>query len=389
MSQSDTQRRERILVVDDDPAIREVVVDLLEPQGYLCEVAFDAESGKQSFLAGEYALVVTDLKMPGHNGTWLIDQVLAARPDTAVVAISGYAETELAVDCLRRGAYDFVSKPFRASELYSAVERALRRLLDDRRYKSGLEEEVQLKTEQLEVALKDLNAAYQTTLEALAASLDARERDTGRHSQRVMRFTAAIAARMGIRGDLLIDIARGALLHDIGKIGVSDNILLKPGKLTPDEWEEMRKHPQIGYDIVADIPYLRPAAEIILSHQERYDGSGYPRKLKGCEIPLGARIFAVADTFDAIVSDRPYRKGQSFEVAATEIKRCGGSQFDPAVVEVFGDMEQAIFDELRDAHGLVGYELEIARQEDVRLAGGGGAAGDEARGDDAGLGAGV
>ncbi len=374
MSQTDTQRRERILVVDDDPAIREVVVDLLEPQGYLCEVAFDAESGKESFLAGEYALVVTDLKMPGHNGTWLIDQVLAVRPDTAVVAISGYAETELAVDCLRRGAYDFVSKPFRASELYSAVERALHRrgrLLDDRRYKSGLEEEVQLKTEQLEVALKDLNAAYQTTLEALAASLDARERDTGRHSQRVMRFTAAIAARMGIRGDLLIDIARGALLHDIGKIGVSDNILLKPGKLTPDEWEEMRKHPQIGYDIVADIPYLRPAAEIILSHQERYDGGGYPRQLKGCEIPLGARIFAVADTFDAIVSDRPYRKGQSFEVAAAEIERCAASQFDPAVVEVFKDMEQAIFDELRDADGLVGYELEIARQEDARVAGGG------------------
>lgn len=362
-------RRERILIVDDDPAIREVVVDLLDPEGYQCEVAVDAESGLEHFLHGEYELVVTDLKMPGHDGGWLIEQIVAARPNTAIIAISGYAETEMAVECMRRGAYDFVSKPFRSAELFSAIDRALHRrgrLLDDQQYRVGLEDEVQLKSDQLATALKDLDHAYQDTLEALAASLDARERDTGRHSQRVMRYTAAIAARMGIRGTLLIDIARGALLHDIGKIGVSDNILLKPGKLTPEEWAEMRTHPQVGYDIVKDIPYLRGPAEIILTHQERYDGKGYPSGLRGSEIPLGARIFAVADTYDAIVSDRPYRMGQSHEAAVAEVTRCSGTQFDPAVVEVFSTMEKESFEELRDAKGLVGYELELARQEDAR-----------------------
>ncbi|RMG10634.1 MAG: response regulator [Deltaproteobacteria bacterium] len=357
----------RILVVDDDPAIREVVVDLLSPEGYQTEVAVDAESGLERFLAGDFELVVTDLKMPGHDGIWLIEQVLDARPDTAVVAISGFAETEMAVETLRRGAYDFISKPFRASELYQAVERALRRrghLLDDRRYKAGLEKEVQVKSEQLAAALDELNQAYQATLESLAAALDAREKDTGRHSQRVMRYTAAIAAKMGIRGQLLIDIARGALLHDIGKIGVSDNILLKPGKLTPEEWEEMREHPRIGYEMVKDIPYLEPAAEIILAHQEKFDGTGYPAGLKGCAIPLGARIFSVADAYDAIVSDRPYRKGQSHEAAAQEIARCAGTQFDPAVVEVFLAMDPEELQRLRDADGLVGFEAEVAREED-------------------------
>ncbi|MDF1563210.1 MAG: response regulator [Deltaproteobacteria bacterium] len=368
MSEPDvTGAVERILVVDDDPAIREVLVDLLEPEGYYCETAVDAEAGQKRFLEMGFELVITDLKMPGHDGVWLIDQILADRPNTAVIAVSGFAETEMAVECLRRGAYDFVSKPFRAAELYASVRRALHRrgrLIDDHRYRLGLEAEVALKAEQLSEALRNLDHAYQATLEALAGSLDARERDTGRHSQRVMRFTAAIAARMGIRGTLLMDIARGALLHDIGKIGVPDQILLKPGKLTPDEWVEMRKHPDVGYDIVKDIPYLQVAAEIILSHQEKFDGTGYPRGMRGFEIPLGARIFSVADTYDAIVSDRPYRAGRTHALAVEEIVRCGGTQFDPAVVEVFQTIPEETFTTLRDSPGLVGFELEVAARED-------------------------
>jgi len=363
---------DRILVVDDDPAIREVLVDLLEPEGYLCETAPDAETGRSQFLERGYELVITDLKMPGHNGVWLIDQILAERPNTAVIAVSGFAETEMAVDCLRRGAYDFVSKPFRAAELFAAVSRALQRrgrLIEDHRYRLGLEVEVALQADQLAEALRSLDNAYQATLEALAAFLDARERDTGRHSQRVMRFTAAIAAKMGIRSTLLMDIARGALLHDIGKIGVPDHILLKPGKLTPEEWVEMRKHPDVGYDIVKDIPYLQGAAEIILAHQEQFDGSGYPRGLSGYKIPLGARVFAVADTYDAIVSDRPYRKGQSHEAAVAEISRCSGSQFDPAIVEIFKLIEPSNFSRLRDAHGLVGFELILAAEADAEAGG--------------------
>ncbi len=369
MDNESEARRERILVVDDDPAIREVLVDLLEPLGFRCTVAEDAESGLARFLQESFELVVTDLKMPGHDGTWLIDRVLEEKPDTAVVAISGFAETELAVDCLRRGAYDFLSKPFRAGELFDAVERALNRqgdLLRDQKYRSGLEKEVALKSGQLSEALTALDAAYQHTLESLAAALDAREQDTGEHSQRVMRYTSAIAARMGIRGPLLMDFARGALLHDIGKIGVSDSILLKPGKLSSNEWVQMKQHPEIGYDIVKDIPYLRAAAEIILTHQEMFDGTGYPLGLSGYRVPLGSRIFAVADTLDAILSDRCYRKGRSFQEARDEIVRCTETQFDPAVVEVFLEMDKGVFEELRDATGLIGFELEVARHEEQR-----------------------
>jgi HD-GYP domain-containing protein (c-di-GMP phosphodiesterase class II) len=177
--------------------------------------------------------------------------------------------------------------------------------------------------------------SYQTTLDALVAALDAREHETSDHSQRVLRFTLAIADRMGTPDHLLHDIGRGALLHDIGKIGVPDAILLKPGVLTAEEWEEMRRHPQIGWTILKSIPFLEGAAEIVLSHQERWDGRGYPRGLGGEAIPLGARIFAIADTLDAMTSDRPYRKRQGFPDAQAEIARCSGTQFDPKCVTAF------------------------------------------------------
>ncbi len=369
MDNEPAARGKKLLVVDDDPAIREVMVDLLEPRGYECTVAEDAESGLARFQQGDFPLVLTDLKMPGHDGTWLINRVLEEVPDTAVVAISGFAETEMAVECLRLGAYDFLSKPFRAGELFDAVERALRRRVDlvrDRSYRVGLEKEVALKSEQLSGALKALDSAYQHTLESLAAALDAREQDTGEHSQRVMRYTAAIAARLGIRGTMLMDFARGALLHDIGKIGVSDSILLKPGKLSHEEWVQMWRHPEIGYDIVKDIPYLKVPAEIILTHQEMFDGSGYPNGLCGCQIPLGSRIFSVADTLDAILSERCYRPARTFKEARAEIQRCSGTQFDPTVVEVFLKMDVEIFEELRNTRGLIGFELEVARQEEER-----------------------
>ncbi|MEM7675529.1 MAG: HD domain-containing phosphohydrolase, partial [Myxococcota bacterium] len=177
--------------------------------------------------------------------------------------------------------------------------------------------------------------AYDKTLEALVTALDARECETGNHSQRVVRMTLAICDNLGITGEERVHIARGALLHDIGKIGVPDDVLLKPGKLTDEEWIEMRKHPDIGARILSGIEFLVEPAKIVLAHQERFDGKGYPAGLKGAEIPIGARIFAVADALDAIVSDRPYRRGQSYEHAREEIARCAGTQFDPQVVEAF------------------------------------------------------
>jgi hypothetical protein len=182
----------------------------------------------------------------------------------------------------------------------------------------------------------ELRQAYTGTLESLVAALDVRDQETRGHSVRVASHSFQIAQLLGIRDEHELEtVYRGALMHDVGKIGVPDSILLKPGKLTEEEWEFMRKHSAMGYRILAQVPYLRPTAKIVLAHHERWDGAGYPRKLKGEDIPLGARIFALCDTYDAIISDRPYRQGQSPEAAFAEILRCAGTQFDPQVVEAF------------------------------------------------------
>jgi len=195
---------------------------------------------------------------------------------------------------------------------------------------------------------QELHEAYTGTLESLVAALDMRDQETRGHSSRVASRSFEMARLMGVEDDEgLAMIYRGALMHDIGKIGVPDDILRKPGALTDEEWVFMRKHPAMGYRILAQVPYLRPAARVVLAHHERWDGGGYPRKLKGEEIPFGARIFALADTYDAIICDRPYRKGKSPDEALQEILRCAGSQFDPKVVEAF----EALFPGWREEKG--------------------------------------
>ena len=188
---------------------------------------------------------------------------------------------------------------------------------------------------ELSVSLKEIEGTYEATLIALVSALDAREHEVQSHSQRVRAYTLTLAKKIGLEGHELRDISRGSLLHDVGKIGISDNILLKPAKLTEEEWMEMRKHPHIGYQILEGIKFLEGAASIVYSHQECYDGSGYPRGLKGEEIPLGARLFAVADTLDAMTSDRPYRKALSMDAAREEILRCSGTQFDSQIAKLF------------------------------------------------------
>jgi putative nucleotidyltransferase with HDIG domain len=204
------------------------------------------------------------------------------------------------------------------------------------------------RTQQLSIALQDLEQSYDYTLEALGGALDAKDAETEGHCQRVTAFTITIARAMGVEKGLLRQIARGAFLHDIGKMGVPDSILRKPGPLTAEEREIMRKHCDIGFAVLERIPFLKEAAEIVLAHQECYDGSGYPRGLKGEEIPLGARIFAVADTLDAMISDRPYRKALPVSAARDEIKKFSGKQFDPAVVEVFLAHPENIWRELHE-----------------------------------------
>src|SRR5262249_23053166 len=307
----------------------------------------------QMLRGDDLPLILCDMKMPVHDGLWLLDQVLQRHPHAAVVMLTGFGDTESAVDCLKRGAADYLLKPPRVTELVRAIERAWTRsrLTAARaRYHQGLARRVRERTAELTAALEGLAQSYASTRVALVHALDAREHETSDHSQRVVRYTVAIARRMGIPEPELEHIGRGALLHDIGKIGVPDSILLKPGPLTNAEWAEMRKHPEVGYRILKAIDFLRPAAEIVLAHQERWDGGGYPRKLRGEQIPLGARIFAIADTLDAMTSDRPYRKAATFAQARLEIARCSGTQFDPGCVEAFAGISDRELEALREAH---------------------------------------
>jgi len=259
-------------------------------------------------------------------------------------------DISVALAAIRNGAYDYLLKPFEREQLLATVRRALenRRLKQENRaYQTSLESLVAARTEQLKKALVDLERSYDITLEALGDALDKKDAETEGHSKRVTAFTIAIARAMGLSKDQIAVIARGAFLHDIGKMAIPDAILRKPGKLTPDEILIMQEHCYHGYEILKKIPFLHEAAEIVYAHQEKYDGTGYPRGLKGEEIPLGARMFSVADTLDAITSDRPYRPAQSLTAARDEIKLWSGRQFDPRVVEVFLEMDTKIWPDLR------------------------------------------
>ncbi len=339
----------RILVVDDDDAVRDVLGVLLREEGYQPVMADGAEAALARARAEEFPLVISDMKMPGKDGVWLLGQLREFRPDTSVIMLTAFGDTEAAVECLRRGATDYLLKPPKVTDLIRSIERALaRRRLDlaRQRYRQGLEKRVRDRTAELQQALADLETTYSTTLWALVAALDAREHEVSNHSQRVVRYSLAVARRMGLPERELPGIGRGALLHDIGKIGIPDAILLKPAKLTDEEWTEMRRHPQIGFDILRAIPFLGPPAEVVLSHQERFDGRGYPRGLAGEAIPLGARIFAIADTYDAMTSDRPYRRRTTPEAARAEILRCSGTQFDPRCADAFLAIPLVELDEL-------------------------------------------
>src|SRR5207245_2723073 len=258
-------------------------------EGYDCSAAKGADHALELAAEADTHLVISDMKMPVHDGLWLLDEFRRQFPDTAVIMLTGYGDTETAVECLRRGATDYLLKPPKVTDLVRAVERALAKRnveLERKKYQRKLERRVRGKTADLENAFKDIERAYSDTLLALVSAADAGEHQTGDHAQRVVRVTLGIAKKMGLAEPMLADIGRGALLHDIGKIGVPDAILLKPGPLTPSEWVEMRKHPEIGFSIIKNIPFLRTSAEIVLSHQERFDGAGYPRGLKSEQIHI-------------------------------------------------------------------------------------------------------
>ncbi|MGE5205070.1 MAG: HD domain-containing phosphohydrolase [Chlamydiota bacterium] len=365
---------ERVLVVDDEEAIREVVTSMLHSAGYNCQ---QAGSGREALAildsGGQFELILSDLMMAELDGMGLLERTKEKYPDVPVVMVTAVHDILMALKAIRNGAYDYLLKPFEREQLLNTARRALenRRLkLENRAYQTGLEALVRERTQKLDKANQDLTEAnrtlksvnddlqrlnaelersYDITLEALGDALDMKDAETEGHSRRVTAFTIAIARQMGIAPDSreMRTIARGAFLHDIGKMAIPDNILRKPAKLDAQEIEVMREHCFHGYQMLKKIPYLQEPAEIVYAHQEKYDGSGYPRGLKGDEIPLGARIFAVADTLDAIINDRPYRPAQPIEAARKEIAAWSGRQFDPEVVKTFLSMSTTIWEDLR------------------------------------------
>lgn len=342
---------DRILVVDDEDSIREIVCSMLTAAGYHCR---QAGSGVEALAVlgngEEYSLMLTDLMMRDLDGIGLLEQTKTKYPEMPVIMVTAVHDISVALAAIRNGAYDYLLKPFEREQLLAAVRRAIetRRLrAENRAYQSNLESLVAARTEQLRQTMTDLERSYDITLEALGDALDLKDAETEGHSKRVTAFTIAIARAMGLPAERIRVIARGAFLHDIGKMAIPDAILRKPGSLTEEERGVMREHCYRGYQMLRKIPFLVEASEIVYSHQEKFDGTGYPRGLRGEQIPLGARIFAVADTLDAITSDRPYRAAQSIQAAREEIKRFTGTQFDPQVVRTFLSMPDSIWEDLR------------------------------------------
>ncbi len=347
---TDTRRKARILVVDDEVHVRSMMGSTLEQQGYETHLVSNGREALGAMELNAFDLVLTDIVMQDVNGIVLLERIHAQQPGIPVVMVTAVHDISVAIDAMRRGAYDYLLKPFEREHLIGTVERALnyRRVVEEsQNYQQSLEQMVRARTEMLRHAMEDLEHSYDVTLEALGDALDLKDSETEGHSKRVTAYTIALARAMELPPDEIKIIARGAFLHDIGKMAIPDEILRKPGKLTPEEQALMREHCTRGYFMLRKIPFLAGAAEIVFCHQEHYDGSGYPSNLRGHEIPIGARIFAVADTLDAITSDRPYRKARSFDVAREEILRCSGAQFDPAVVEVFLKIPNELWQELR------------------------------------------
>ena len=338
----------RILIVDDEVEITEILADLLSDD-YQCLKAASAEQALDLLAQNQFQLVISDITMPGMSGLDMIPHVKQLSPETVVVMISGMQTVESAIGALRLGAFDYLMKPFDLRQVEAVVKRALEHhdlVVAKQRYENHLEELVEQRTAELDRALNSLEGAYRSTLKALTAALETRDSETHGHSERVVSYSLRLGREYGLNAEQMKALEFGSLLHDIGKIGVPDSILRKPAKLTEEEWVRMREHPMHGQQILRGIEFLQGAARVVAQHHEKWDGTGYPLGLRTEEIDINARIFAVADAFDAITSDRVYRRGKSYEAAAQELDDWAGRQFDPKVVEAFHRVPKEDWEEL-------------------------------------------
>jgi putative nucleotidyltransferase with HDIG domain len=342
---------DRVLIVDDDEFVLRALSRALQAVGFETRCYRAPNEALAAVEAEAPVVIISDYVMPSMDGIAFLKQARLRAPHAARILCTAAEDFRIALQAVNSGeVYRIISKPWHQHELIGTVEQAAEstRL---RRENERLTHEVQRQNGQLREMngrLEDLvRQRTQALLEGLISALDYRDAETQWHSRRVQLYARRLAQQLGVADPELTVIEHGALLHDIGKIGVSDRVLLKPGPLTVEEWADMKKHPELGWLLLQRVDYLRPAAGIILEHHEKWDGSGYPAGRAGENIVLGARIFHIADTFDAITSDRPYRKGRPFEAARAEILRCSGTQFDPACVRAFLEVSQDEWERIR------------------------------------------
>jgi len=347
----------RILIADDELSIRDIVSRRLTEDGYKCTVACDGRDALKKMNGSEFDLALLDIKMPGKLGTDVLREIQVKFPDTAAIMISAIADVEMAIKSMKMGAYDYIVKPINLNVLMVCVDRALdkrRLVLENRSYQLHLEKKVNRQTEKI-------RNSFLNSITSLAYALEAKDRYTSGHSQRVTEMAVAIARELGVSEDKVEKIRLAGLVHDIGKIGVRESVLNKPGKLTGEERREIMSHCEIGERILSPVVEDEEILKMVRHHHECHDGTGYPDELSGEEIPegarilavadaytnmssnlkgreklsQGARILAVADAYDAMTSDRPYRQAMSPQDACAELERGKGKQFDPVVVDTF------------------------------------------------------
>ena len=350
LTQRANDSKPRILIVDDEPSIVKLLAEILREDGYRCLGCHSSLEALHMINTQRFDVVLSDVHMPGIDGMELLRLVREEHPKLPMVMVTGEGDIRVGVQAMKEGAYDYLLKPLNFGAALVSVQQVLKRKRMEEElenYRLLLEEMVDQRTLQLRNALARIEQNFEETLQALSTALELRDRGTAGHSRRVMTFAVQIAKVMGCRKQEMHSIAVGALMHDIGKISIPDAILMKTRPLTGEEQEVIRTHVMVGYNLLNRIGFLAHAAELVLTHHENFNGTGYPQGLAGTEIPLAARIFAVAETLDVMTSDRPYHRATSFAAAREEIILQSGKQFDPVVVSAFSRIDAATWDEIR------------------------------------------
>lgn len=333
--------KKRVLIVDDESCVRELLAHFLSQKGYDCITAENGYCALDILRQDKIPLVISDIRMPGLDGLGLLQEVKRKEPFTEVIMATAHTETSTAIEAMRQGAHDYVLKPFDLNAVEASVQRALERrqlLIENKEYHDRLEEKVREKTSELVEKNSQLRLLFFNTIQSLVQSLEAKDKYTEGHSRRVAEMSSLMAERLLFSDEDVEKLKLAGILHDIGKIGVRETCLNKPGKLTDEEYEEIKLHPLISERILRPIEELQGILADIRHHHERFDGKGYPHGLRGEKIPLGARILAIADSYDAMTSDRPYRPALTPEKALVELEGNAGKQFDPQLIKVFFEM---------------------------------------------------